>query len=232
MKKITVTLIALLLYGNILPAQQRSEDEAIQIAKEFFSKKGQTTTLSVVPQEKVEEQTRKKIAKKGIAPSKKQGFYIVNDEANNRYVVISADERLNTVLGYSNNGTFDTANIPNGILEIFNGYNWQYELLEKNSANYTPKETREKTKAITPIIKSNWGQSYPYNKQCPSNISSKDTSLCVTGCVATAMAQIMYYHKYPAKCNGYWEYKTESKNIHQKLNFNNISFDWSNMLDT
>lgn len=58
-----------------------------------------------------------------------------------------------------------------------------------------------------------------------------DKSLCVTGCVATAMAQIMNYYKYPSVANGSWEYNTASLNIYQKLAFDTISFDWNKMVD-
>mgnify|MGYP002624507739 CR=1 FL=1 len=44
---------------------------------------------------------------------------------------------------------------------------------------------------IAPLLTSQWDQNAPYNLQCPMDGASRS----VTGCVATAMAQLMYYHK-------------------------------------
>ena len=55
---------------------------------------------------------------------------------------------------------------------------------------------------IAPLLQTQWGQGAPYNLQCPV----KNGVHCQTGCVATAMAQLMYFHQCPAD-----------------------GFDWSNM---
>lgn len=49
--------------------------------------------------------------------------------------------------------------------------------------------------SIAPLLQTTWGQGSPYNLQCPV----KSGVHCQTGCVATAMAQIMFYHKCPAE---------------------------------
>ena len=120
MRRFTLSLITLLLCCVSMIAQQRSENEAIQIAQEFFGKKGLTPELSVVSHQKVETQIRRKVAGARRAPARNQAYYVVNDEANNRFVIVSADEQLNKILGYSNNGLFDTANVPDGLLFLLN----------------------------------------------------------------------------------------------------------------
>ena len=82
MKRITLSLIALLACCISMIAQQRSESEAIQIAQEFFGKKGKTPQLSVVSHQKVEAQVRKRVAATRRAPAKKQCFNVVNDKTN------------------------------------------------------------------------------------------------------------------------------------------------------
>lgn len=158
--------------------------------------------------------------------------YVVNDDANGRFVIVSADERLNTILGYSENGNFEPASMPDALLEIIDGYNRQYDYLLENESNIrqgTPVKTA--SKAIEPLIKSKWDQSAPYNNQCPENLGLGDGSRCATGCVATAMAQVMNYFQYPTMGNGSYSYYTASQHIYQSMDFNQLKFNWNNMLD-
>lgn len=82
MKRITLSLITLLLCCISMTAQQRSESKAIQIAQEFFGKKEKTPQLSVVLHQEVEGQVRKWVVAANIATAKKQCFYAVNDKTN------------------------------------------------------------------------------------------------------------------------------------------------------
>ena len=78
---------------------------------------------------------------------------MVNDEANNRFVIVSADERMYQILGYSDNGTFDAENIPVALYEIFDGYDRQYDLLldySESTQMTTPR--RASIPAIEPLI--------------------------------------------------------------------------------
>ena len=227
-------IIAALLIGISAFAQPRSEQEAMQIAKGFFAKsaKKKAPQLSVVSQEKVSRQIRKKVPSAQKAPAQHSSCYIINDEANNRFIIISSDERLNLVLGYSDNGCFDLSQMPDGLIEVLNGYDRQYEfLLEHNNGSSGTGEVRNNVKAISPLIKSKWGQGDPYNAMCPKDKTSSEDEICATGCVATAMAQIMNYFRYPAKASGSWSYFTESQNTYQKMDFGEVTFRWDNMTD-
>ena len=224
-------LIICLLIGNIcLFAQQRSESEAMQIAQEFLGKTGRTPQLSVVPTQKLSAQIRKKVASARKAPANKSSFYVVNDEANNRYVIVSADERMYNILGYSDNGIFDADSLPEGLMDILYGYNIQYDYLIRNakpSHNYKAK--RRTAIVVEPLIKTKWNQESPYNDQCPEEkVLGLVDMKTATGCVATAMAQVMNYHQYPARGQGYTSYTT-STNISQSMYFSSVNFDWANM---
>ena len=243
MKRICFSLVALLMGCISLNAQQRSESEAIQIAQEFFGKKGKTPQLSVVPNQKVEAKVRKNVAgAKNAAPIKNQSFYVLNDEANNRFVIVSADERMYTILGYSDNGVFDVDSVPEGLLEIAAGYNQAYEFLlsQNEPLNIHARASR---KVVEPMVKTQWHQVYPYNAECPidpryEQYADNDgfafgiSIRGATGCVATAMAQVMTYHKYPACGHGAISYNTRSLNIPQSMDFSTMPFDWDNMAET
>ena len=238
--------ICLLLSSIGVFAQHRSEQQAIQIAQEFLGKKGKTPQLSVVPHQKVEDQVRKRVAAARKAPAKSQSFYVVNDEANNRFVIVSADERMYQILGYSDNGTFDADSVPEGLLELFNGYDKTCDYIASYSnSNNIKIQSRVSRKAVDPLVKTQWHQIYPYNAECPIDprfaqyADNEELYLQygisirgVTGCIATAMAQVMNYHKYPACGHGSISYKTRTLNIPQSMDFSDNPFDWDNMAET
>ena len=233
MKRITFSLIALLVCCISVIAQQRSESEAIQIAQEFFGKQGKTPQLSVVPHQKVEAQVRKRVAAARKAPAKSQNFYVVNDEANNRFVIVSADERMYQILGYSNTGIFEADNVPDGLLFLLDSYDNQHSLVQEIKSGHKSKRA-EKKAPIAPLIQSSWGQGTPYNLDCPEVKDDEgNLSKSASGCVATAMAQAMNFFRYPLNCSGdYVVYWLNSTNSFHSFNFNNVSINWANIINS
>lgn len=233
MKRI-LFLIAMLLGSITMFAQPRSEEQAKQIARDFFKKKPQQKApmLSVVSQQKVSQTIQRKMARAKTAPAQHSSCYIINDEANNRFVIVSSDERMYNILGYSDNGEFDTDSLPQGLMDILYGYDTQYDYLLKNAVpSHNYKSKRRAPNVVEPLIKTKWDQSSPYNNECPEEKAFGIIDIkTVTGCVATAMAQVMNYHQYPAQGQGYTSYTTSS-NIFQSMNFSSVNFDWSNMTD-
>ena len=231
MKRITLSLIALLVCCISMIAQQRSESEAIQIAQEFFGKKGKTPQLSIVSHQKVEAQVRKRVAATRRAPAQNQSFYVVNDEANNRFVIVSADERMYNILGYSDNGTFVVEDAPDGLLFMLDEYSRQYDVANAIGNTLTSFKSPQNTNPIAPLLSTKWGQGNKYCNtywmQCPQYNGEN----CLSGCVATAMAQVMAYHKYPDSGQGGSVSYTTNKGISQYMNFDSQYFDWSKMRD-
>ena len=185
-----------------------------------------------------------------------RGFYVFNDEANGGYVVVSGDERQIEVLGYSPDRTFDPEYIPCGLRMMLEQYSREYDYLQahgdeilevaeggegnkvaegaekQGSPRGYPleeeeKQTRGTRTAIGPLMKTTWSQSPYYNNECPMDPWYNDQ--CVTGCVATAMAQIMYYHSYPSVGQGQNSYTSQSRKIKESMDFSKVKFDWGNM---
>lgn len=229
MKRFTLSLVALLLCLCI-QAQHRSEQEAIQIAQEFFAKKQmkKAPKLSVVPQQKVSQQIQRRVASAKKTPTKNSSCYIINDVENNRFVIVAADERLNTILGYSDEGLFVLKD-DNVVLDLLDDYNRQYDYLlvhSKRIKSINPRETCYYE--IPPIIKTEWnGNRSVYKAKCP--VMDNDT--CTAGIVAVAMAQVMNYYQYPERGKGSISYNNNSPSITISHNFEDDRFDWDNMLD-
>ena len=219
-------------------AQPRSEQEATAIAKDFLSSSSAThragsgngIQLKQVSPEAIRQQVCQQSATTRTAPTQNIGFYIFNDEANHRFVIVSGDKRQYETLGSSENGVFDPANIPCGLLTFLEQYADEYAYLQKTpideSSTNAESESRRAYSNTSPLIKTKWGQGSPYNDQCPYANGSR----CVTGCVATAMAQVMNYYQYPERGEGIVK-RIPGQNYlsSDALNLSAKAFDWTSM---
>lgn len=119
-------------------------------------------------------------------------IYVFNDKANGGYAIISGDERMPDVLAYSYDGHFNAENIPCNMKVWIKNYVDQVAYLQSHPEAKVTRSTQEKEN-IKPLLTSDFNQNAPYNKKCPV-VNGRN---CLTGCVATAMAQIMYYYQWP-----------------------------------
>ncbi len=118
-------------------------------------------------------------------------YHVFNIGASNGFVIVSGSDLTPDIIGYTDEGAFDAQNIPDNMKEWLQGYADQIEWVEKNGEPAASECVMRKAPAglkapIEPLIKTKWDQDKPYNYQVPSG--------CATGCVATAMAQVLYYH--------------------------------------
>ncbi|NLL29305.1 MAG: hypothetical protein GX259_10990, partial [Bacteroidales bacterium] len=101
--------------------------------------------------------------------------------------------------------------------EIIN--KWDYLLNNSKAEN-----PFKKSRSVQPLLKSAWGQQGFYNELCPSNENGR----AVVGCVATAMAQIIYYHRYPQ--TGLGEHSYTSSNYGELyVNFGETTYNYDEM---
>ena len=233
MKKLLILCCVLL--GSIsMFAQHRSEQEAIQIAQEFFKPAVKKARLVVVPQHQVQAKLTKVSGSKRAASAQNSSCYIINDEANNRFVIVSADERMYKILGYSDNGMFDLETAPNGLFDLIYGYNRQYDLLQKISDSSNDLLDESSYTEIEPMITTKWGQSEPFNALCPLDKTYSYDTLCATGCIATAMAQVINYWKKPDRCSGgtYYYFNPYYSGLQLLyFNYDNYAINWDNLVD-
>lgn len=205
MKKYIV-LTMMLVLSVVAGAESITRQQAEQLARQFITKQGMYGALSQAEPH----QARARALLKG---SSQDGcYYVFNIGTNEGFVIVSGDDRTPAVLGYSDKGSFDMDRLPSNVAAWLEGYADQIRYLRKKaSAEPTApvsvrsdaplmKMTRapwavkkEPRPAISPMITSKWDQFSPFNDLCPV----VDGQHCVTGCIATALAQIMYYHKWP-----------------------------------
>lgn len=215
-----LTLVCFVISGW---AEQITREQALRKAQQFLSKKGLPSSVKVA-----ETQMSRRRAQ-GI--SQPDYYYVFNNGQNQGFVIISGDDRAETVLGYATSGSFDVDNIPSNMAAWLQGYADQIKYIQEHPAQSPQKpDFRRANPAISKLVTCQWDQGDPFNAECPTVGKKK----CVTGCVTTAVSQILYYH---AKINGYMPsctdipgYTTESRGD-EMPGLTGTSFDWGNMID-
>ncbi len=160
-------------------------------------------------------------------------YYVFNKDNNEGYVILSADDCMPAVLGVVDNGSFDINNVP----ENMKWWLSQYDISISNYASKGKKYVSSATKQdIAPLLRRiAYGQGEPYNDLCPQYDGEK----ALTGCVATAMAQIMRMHEWPKRGTGKNEYECHLnlgnsydhsyEVITLKTDFTQSVYQWDNM---
>jgi hypothetical protein len=175
-------------------------------------------------------------------------FYVFNISTNG-FVIVAGDDTVTPILGYSTEGNFDPNTIPENVAKWLEGYkNEIRSIVEGNILATTDIQTKwnklknggsintisqfESNSAskimlgVTPLIQTKWDQSPYYNALCPFNMQANERT--VTGCVATAMAQIMKYWNYPVTGSGYYSYNNPQYGT-LSANYGNTTYQWSSM---
>ncbi len=166
-------------------------------------------------------------------------FYVFNYPSGG-FAIIGGDEQARELLGYSEQGAFDIDKIPDGLKEMLNAYSYQIinaieNPMEEGATSVRRKEAAKSKEPIEELIKTKWDQGEPFNYTIPKLGASYP--LFVTGCNATAAAQIMKYYEYPTKGTGYHSftinYNTPSGTMPLTFtaDYTNTTLDWANMLD-
>ncbi len=186
-------------------------------------------------------------------------YYVFNFEPEG-WVIISASNRVHPVIGYSETGHYR----PESRNPSFRGWmkNRGQQIRQARKRRISPspetadlwqrlssehfgmKRIGSRTDSVPPLLETKWDQSQYYNEDCPlaNNAPSYAGGHAFAGCVATAMAQIMKYHAYPAQGIGSNQYEDgvnrEYEQIipgsaygRQEADFGNTVYNWAGMPD-
>ena len=127
-----------------------------------------------------------------------------------RFSIVSRDDRFPEVLAYGF-GDFDIEQAPDNV-------KWWFERIQRSmevtAYDDVPRHANRSYIPIKPMVETKWGQDTPYNNYCPT-IGKTNAP---TGCIATAMAQIMNYHQYPASANFVGRYKVNNRPYTESVN--------------
>lgn len=157
-------------------------------------------------------------------------FYVFNLPEGG-YIIAGADENAREILGYSASGSFDYGEMPANMKWWLGEYTKEISAAIEQDAARKGKvsEWRKRTAGakhdIAPLVSAQWGQSTPYNKLCPGSGESRT----LTGCVATAMAQVMYTYQWPTTGTGSKSYLTYTYIFDLTSDFSSHTYDWGQM---
>ena len=190
MKRVIALFWGLMLMAGVAEAKPVNADMARRVAETWMHAQGMANTSAMTD----------------ITSQTQFTEFYVFVVPENGFVLVSADDCVQPILGYSLTNHFKTKDIPEHVIEWLRGYEeeirwWKnstqmrkqcnlWDLLESGIAPEPLLQT-----SISPFVATTWNQSPYYNKYCPydNNYSSRT----VTGCTATAMAQVMKYYNYP-----------------------------------
>ena len=183
-------------------AQQVSQEEAANIALQFLKGNGsQNSRLKKATLEAL-----KLVYTEPSAKDKSANLYVYNMEGGG-FAIVSADARTGSqILGYSFDNNFSAKGMPDNVKFWLGEYSRQIDFIKAHQPEVSESKRREELKkdgngepptitniVVAPLLTTTWGQDNPYNGMTPE-LEGQHTR---TGCVATAMAQIMNYHKWP-----------------------------------
>ena len=221
MKRFTLTLAFALLIAMPTFAERVTSETARKVATTFLNNNGaKALQLTELPD----------------GAGFPNLFIFTTEES---FVVMAADDRVQPILGYSLHGTFLAEGMPDNVRSWLQGYNDEIQYAIDNQMRATTETAKQwkdlaegkpnvakATSVVDPLIQTKWNQNRYYNNLCPA-VSDGPNGHAYTGCVATAMAQIMKYWEYPSNGIGTHSYTWNGQTL--SADFNSTTYDWDNM---
>ncbi len=175
-------------------------------------------------------------------------YYVLSYDQG--FVIVASQRFAYPVLGYSLEGAYTEVDMPDHVQGWYDHYADEIkyvldhlqgnvvaqeitDLWEKYTQSHvkipTNRHAVARTEAVGKMISTTWSQGKYYNAQCPQNNCDRNDGRALVGCVAVAVAQIMRYHKYPAKGTGQKNHISLKQTL--TVNFGANSYDWNAMPD-
>ena len=198
MKRLLTLLSFLLLcQAQALLAQEISLEKAQVFARQYL----QQQLIAMSPDLRLLESSQtaplaRRLPQQGGAPL----YYVLSLSPQGGFVVVAGDEQMGPVVGYSAEGVYDPASLPEALTEWLEAQAAQTARVRAGKGVAKLHAPSGLPDSVKPLIKTLWHQREPFNLACPADPSYGET--CVTGCVATAMAQVIYHYRYPTQAKG------------------------------
>lgn len=224
MKRFTTILLLLLLLVTTGYANPIDPEKAGEIANKFWN-----SNLRQANQELLILQSPAKMAKAGSRIKIKESnpqYYIYTPEESNGFIIVSGDDVLAPIVGYSTEAINKDCEMPAALVEWLNEYSMYVDDVRAGKAAPAQRSATTEKTAIAPMLETTWNQGAPYNNLCPEAYGQKTP----TGCTATAMAQIMKFHEWPITPTKaiVWESNITGKK--ETIDLTKRTYNWDNML--
>ncbi len=233
MKKITLIIILVFISVPLVIADNISKEKAREIAKNVYYQKA--SSFKKVKYEDIS------FSDKIINAHDNESdlFYVFNLEDENGFVIISADDDVFPVIGYSFESTYSGKDLPPALENWLQKFKKQIKYVKENNLEATKqiesawdKYSKNNGSSVRstagPLTQTMWDQDCYYNELCPDDYYGACGHARV-GCVAVAMAQVMKYHNYPPQGTGSHGYESDYGYLY--VDFGSTTYNWDAMPD-
>ena len=234
-KRTALLAVGLTLFQVLAWAGPRSFQQAQAIAERQAALQG-----IIMDQQQVSKARKQYLLNGSSSSETATSYYVFDNGADKGFTIVSGDDELPEIVGYSAHGNSENLMKTEGCAAFLKAYQKFVAAFTQGDAKARKilaeqralkADGRYQQPKITPLLGDiAWNQLTPYNNMCPEY---EDSELSTTGCVATAMAQVMMYYKHPNELQATIPAYTTATN---KLKVNAISegekYDWDNMLPT
>lgn len=245
MNKFIVLLFTFLALASWSWAKQVELSRAQKVAASFIS--GQSNLKSVSVDELIPVRIKipgeERIIRMKSTPVDNNQLVYLFKKPDTGFVLVSGDDLAKPILGYSSTEKIDEDNLPVNMLKWLEDYKKQIRFIRNNDQLKSAKPSSEwqlledglplqhdATDDVSPLMTTTWNQAPFYNDLCPQEYWFSEKA--VTGCVATAMAQVMKYHNWPKQGKGIHSYYHSNNTVtygNLSANFGATTYDWANM---
>jgi len=234
------SLILLLLFSISSVAKKVSLEKARQLAKNLIIEKASPLLRNSSPSIS--------ISNISIISENNHDLIYLFHLSPMGFIMVSADDRCYPIIGYSFENRWIQDELPPAISPWMEAYKKSIRQAVKGNIPshrerispviksawdfYLKKPFIRSLKTqnfIDPLLLSTWNQGRYYNEMCPEDTNGHGGH-AYTGCVATAMAQVLYYFRYPESGEGFKSYES-SKYGTIEADFENTTYHWSKMLN-
>ena len=184
MKRIHTLILVLSVFGSSLASPVKAP-AAMRKAQQFVAEKMDNRTA---------EKIRLAYTSRNESAADDALFYVYNIGNDDGFVIIAGDDRTVPVLGYTDRGSFSMDNMPDNLKIWLEYYNEAIAQVVSRNIHVEASQSRP-SDVVKPLLSTRWDQTWPYNLLCPMSGATQ----CPTGCVATAMAQVINYHQFPVE---------------------------------
>ena len=221
MKKLYLSLICLTI-SLLTVAQPVSQQEAATVAQRFLASQGKTLVRCA----------------KTVGDADNPALYIFN--AENGFVVVSGNTNVQPVLCFSDHQLYSDADVVPPFEMWINHYVSQIEQIRRGgitqeqfanqwAAALSGAHSFRSGNEVEPLLHSKWDQGEYFNYYCPRD-NAGENGRVVTGCVATAMGQLIYYYRFPSTGTGSYSYTDANYGL-QSADYGNTTYDFNAMCD-
>lgn len=232
-------LLLLLILHHVVWANSRTFKQAQVIAER------QAELMGIRISQQARARSFDKVSSPVVSPdamtsSGETAYYVFPYGEDKGYVIVSGDDKMPEIVAYSDTGTMDESHISEGCRDFLQAYKKVVEAISTGDAEALRLLSQKRglmassdyqQPKVSPLLSDiAWNQGTPYNNMCPYDENMQRR--CLTGCVSTAMAQVLMYWKYPSALLADIPAYISSQKYSIPQIDKSEEYDWDNMLPT